>query len=221
MALNRTLGSLHDSRPSFESVEWTNNISTSKFTLFYQYLDSNGAQRLAKGTWGPDNRTVSGFAWRTYDTQLNIVYRSHDLLESFSAFSRFMYLDEIFYLTEVQKLQNGVQLENQILLTDESMTPLALLNLQMPKFLNTMQGNYTAPVLTRINDTVSVSFEHFNETHASGTKDYTQFVYFVDLRASFKKLVQKVDPVEEEKSFVTRVLDVIVAVANWFLGLFR
>jgi hypothetical protein len=60
-----------------------------------------------------------------------------------------------------------------MLLTDESMTPLSLLPLQMPKSLKVIMGNYTAPLLTRINETVAISFEHMNETYANGTYDFT------------------------------------------------
>ena len=77
-------------------------------------------------------------------------------------------------------MQNGVQLEHHVMLTDSSMTPLSLLPLHMPKAIKQIMGNYTSPMFTRINETVSITLEHKNET-SNGTYDYSQFVYFVDL----------------------------------------
>ena len=90
-------------------------------------------------------------------------------------------MEDFYYLTEAQKLQNGVQLESNVMLTDDSMTPLSILPLQMPESLGGIMGNYTSPQLTRINETVAISFEHMNETQANGTYEFSEFVYFVDL----------------------------------------
>jgi len=104
---------------------------------------------------------------------------------------------------------NGVQLESNVLLTDESMTPLSILPMQMPKSLDTIMGNYTTPLLTRINETVAISFEHMNETETSGAYDYTEFVYFVDLPIDLPQWKQVYEPEPERKSIFTRILEVI------------
>jgi hypothetical protein len=51
----------------------------------------------------------------------------------------------------------------------------------MPTALEDIMGNYTSPILTRINETVAITFEHYNETTTADEYDYTQFVYFVDI----------------------------------------
>jgi hypothetical protein len=107
MALERSLNSTHESHPSFESLEWNGQITSSKFTLHYQYLDQNGTLRLAKGIYEMANFPAT-YVWSTYETGLNDVYKSYDLLESFSTFSRFQYQDEVFYLTEATKNVNGM-----------------------------------------------------------------------------------------------------------------
>lgn len=131
-------------------------------------------------------------------------------------------MEDFYYLTEAQKLQNGVQLESNVMLTDDSMTPLSILPLQMPESLGGIMGNYTSPQLTRINDTVAISFEHMNETQANGTYEFSEFVYFVDLPFIVPEERQE-DPDnndEEEddselRSIVTQIIDVIVAIVKW------
>ena len=81
-----------------------------------------------------------------------------------------------------------------MMLTDESMTPLALLPLEMPEELGSFMGNYTSPLLTRINETVAISFEHRNETDNNGTYEYSQFVYFVDLPVDLPQWKQVHEP---------------------------
>lgn len=76
---------------------------------------------------------------------MNSVYQEYELLESFSTFSRFQYMEDFYYLTEAQKLQNDVQLESNVMLTDDSMTPLSILPLQIPESLGNIIGNYTSP----------------------------------------------------------------------------
>lgn len=54
-------------------------------------------------------------------------------------------MEDFYYLTEAQKLQNDVQLESNVMLTDDSMTPLSILPLQIPESLGNIIGNYTSP----------------------------------------------------------------------------
>ena len=56
-------------------------------------------------------------------------------------------------------------------------------------------GNYTAPLLTRINETVAISLEHKNETgNSTGEFEYSQFVYFVDLPVDLPQWKQVYEP---------------------------
>lgn len=153
---------------------------------------------------------------------MNSVYQEYELLESFSTFSRFQYMEDFYYLTEAQKLQNDVQLESNVMLTDDSMTPLSILPLQIPESLGSIIGNYTSPQLTRINDTVAITFEHMNETEANGTYEFSEFVYFVDLPYIEAEKEKHDDHEEEEKdddselrSIVTQIIDVIVQLVKW------
>jgi len=71
---------------------------------------------------------------------------------------KFGYLDETFYLTGSDRLFNGVQPDQSVLLLDADMMPLSLLPMDLPAEMDGIYGNHTSPTLKRINDTVAISF---------------------------------------------------------------
>merc|ERR1711865_1205342 len=94
-----------------------------------------------------------------------------------------IYQDETFYLTGTDRLQNGVQLEQTVVLLDADMTPLSVLPMDLPTQtqMDDIISNHTSPTMKRIGETVALSFQHRNTTEA-GEEEYFQFMYFVDLQ---------------------------------------
>merc|ERR1711957_564431 len=69
-----------------------------------------------------------------------------------------IYQDETFYLTGTDRLQNGVQLEQNVVLLDADMTPLSVLPMDLPTQtqMDDIISNHTSPTMKRIGETVAL-----------------------------------------------------------------
>ena len=96
-----------------------------------------------------------------------------------------MYDDRYYFITEAKVLnETSGYLDNHILLCDGSFTPITLLPIDLPAHLGNMQ-NFSAPSITRVNNTLAViSFRHNEYNFGLGKEEYSQFIYFVDLVGS-------------------------------------
>merc|ERR1712032_348633 len=132
---------------------------------------------LAQGKHGKDG------TWATTVTNQDSIYTTDSFNTTFYPFHEITYQDENFYLTGIDRLQNGVQPEQNIVLLDADMTPLSVLPMDLPTnaLMDDIISNHTSPTMKRISETVALSFQHRNTTEA-GTEEYFQFLYFVDLQ---------------------------------------
>lgn len=204
--------STYEGRPSFDAVTWFGSIANSEITLFYEFNTSSNAVKLGKGTHGADG------TWSASETIVDGLFKADGFTESFRAFHKFIYQDETFFLTGSERLQNDVQFDENVLLLDADMTPLAVLPMHLPSELGEILGNHTVPTLKRMSETVAVSFQHRNLT-STGTTEYFQFMYFVDLQQFLPKErvkpTPKAPPKPENSSIVSTILERIVAIVQW------
>jgi len=82
-------------------------------------------------------------------------------------------------------MQNDVQFDENVLLLDADMTPLAVLPMHLPAPMEYIMGNNTVATLKRMSETVAVSFQNRNDS--SGANEYSQFFFFVDLQQFLPK----------------------------------
>jgi hypothetical protein len=114
-----------------------------------------------------------------------VLYETDGFTASFSPFHRFIYQDDVFYLAGSERMQNNVQFDENVLLLDADMTPLAILPMHLPGSLNSIMGNHTVATLKRMNNNdVAVSFQHRDYENADAK---SQFFYFVDLQQFLPK----------------------------------
>lgn len=147
---------------------------------------------------------------------MDSVYKANGLTEKFQPFHKFTFQDETFYLAGSDRLQNGVQLDQNVMLLDADMTPLSLLPMDLPAEMDDILGNHTSPTLKRISETVAVSFQHRNTTN--GVDEYFQFLYFVDLQEFLPKardIAPQKAPEPAHKSLLTKVIDIVVKAFRW------
>jgi hypothetical protein len=202
-----------ESKPSFQEVKWHGSIANSEITLLYEFENASGAIKLAQGKHGTDG------SWSTSETNEDSVYTTDGFNAKFSGFHKIIYQDETFYLTGTDRLQNGVQPEQNVVLLDADMTPLSVLPMDLPTHtqMDDIISNHSAPTMKRISETVAVSFQHRNTTDA-GADEYFQFMYFVDLQEYLPKardIAPQQPPAPEHKSILTRVIDIVVNAFNW------
>jgi hypothetical protein len=127
-------------------------------------------------------------------------------------------------LTGTDRLQNGVQPEQNIVLLDADMTPLSILPMDLPThtLMDDIISNHSSPTMKRTSgDTVAFSFQHRNTTEA-GDEEYFQFLYFVDLQEFLPKardIAPQQPPAPEHKSILTQIIDFFVNAFNWLFGI--
>lgn len=203
-----------ESKPSFQEVKWHGSIANSEITVLYEFENASGAIKLALGKHSTDG------SWKTTETNQDSVYTTDGLSTEFNPFHKVIYQDETFYLTGTDRLQNGVQLEQTVVLLDADMTPLSVLPMDLPTQtqMDDIISNHTSPTMKRIGgDTVALSFQHRNTTE-SGDVEYFQFMYFVDLQEYLPKardIAPQQQPEANHKSILTRVVDIVVNAFKW------
>lgn len=110
------------------------------------------------------------------------MYQSKGLEPQFGQMHQFMFDDKYYFLTEAKVFNTSSNyLDNHILLCDGSFTPITLLPIEIPYHLGQMQ-NFSAPSISRVNNTLAViSFRHNELDLGLDKEEYSQFIYFVDL----------------------------------------
>jgi len=116
-------------------------------------------------------------------------------------------------------MQNDVQFDENVLLLDADMTPLAVLPMHLPAPMEYIMGNNTVATLKRMSETVAVSFQNRNDS--SGANEYSQFFFFVDLQQFLPKArvnpAPKAPPKPElgGSSIVSTIMERIVSIVQW------
>jgi len=213
VVLPLTNSAAYESKPSFQDVTWHGGIANSEITILYEFQDGSGNVKLAQGKHGADG------SWTTTVTNQDTVYSTDGFNAKFNPFHKITYQDETFYLTGTDRLQNGVQPEQNVVLLDADMTPLSVLPMDLPTnaLMDDIISNHTSPTMKRISETVALSFQHRNTTE-SGDEEYFQFLYFVDLQEFLPKardIAPQQPPEPEHKSIITRVMNIVVNAFNW------
>jgi len=150
--------------------------------MIYTYQNSSGGQTIAKGIYKYDP-SEKRYAWKTYPQKFfNGMYQSKGLVDSFGQMHQFMYDDKYYFITEAKVLNETSNfVDNHIPLCDGSFTPITLLPIEIPEHLGNMQ-NFSAPSISRVNNTLAViSFRHNELDLGHGKEEFSQFIYFVDL----------------------------------------
>lgn len=210
VTLPKTNSSAYESKPSYLSVTWHGSIANSEIKLYYEFQTSGGDVKLGLGTHGTDG------TWSSQETNIDAVYAADGLNKKFSPAHKFTFQDEDFYLAGSDRLQNGVQEDQNVMLLDADMTPLSMLPMDLPTEMDYILGNHTYATLKRISDTVAVSFQHRNTT--DGVTNYYQFLYFVDLQEFLPKardIAPQAPPPPQHQSILTKVIDIVVKAFKW------
>lgn len=133
LTLKKTLDSINEGSPTFESVEFTNSLRESTITLLYEYQDILRKTHLAKGKMTP-NPDAEEPNWETFPVHVDKVFESAGLLTSFGSRSKFNYEGTDYYLAETSRYNyEKNDLETHIAICNEDLVPLALLPFQLPE----------------------------------------------------------------------------------------
>lgn len=155
--------------PSFESVEWSGGLSTSKIVLTFEFQIANTTAYIAKAIYEKvgEKDGADDFDWTTYPLRnLNDLYKSLGFRDTFGSRSKFTYKGDDYYLVETKKGADDV-----IILADSALSPLAVLPFELPEGDVT---SFTAPSISETADAWGIKV--FAVSLQSGS---SSFVYFV------------------------------------------
>lgn len=107
LELPRTNNSLNEGSPSFEFVDFSGDITTSSFGLYYEYQESasdHGDVHIGYGEYRFSDPT-GDFEWTTHSYSYMVqVFQDYGYQAKLGSRHRFTYRDEEFYLVEAMPI---------------------------------------------------------------------------------------------------------------------